>query len=382
MLKAILFCFITPLCAIQLEDLTLEEKVGQLFIAPFAPLREEKHRVDWVHLIEECRVGGLILKASDPKTQLSALDWLQAQSRTLLLVAADAEWGLSMRMTEVPVFPKNQELGKIQDLSLVEEFGREVGREARAVGIHLNLAPCVDVLSNPLNPVIGKRSFGSDSIEVARRGSLVIQGMQQEGVFACAKHFPGHGDTTVDSHRALPVIAHSLEEMQQIDFPPFREAIHANVAAVMTAHIVFPAIDLDLPATLSPKVLSILRNAMHFEGLIITDALNMKALDPFGTPEEIALLAHKAGADLLLYGAHLIPEVDALLCEAIPRAYKRLLEAYQTGELPIERLDQSVKRILQLKNRLEGQKRGELNFDSAMILQAKLADALEKLGDQ
>jgi beta-glucosidase-like glycosyl hydrolase len=318
-------------------QMTLEEKIGQLFMAPACPLRGPEHLEDWQHLIETCHVGSAILKQSDPQTQIAFLQKLQSMAP--ILIAADAEWGLSMRMSQVPLFPRNMTLGAIQNRQLLFEFGYEVGREAKQVGIHLNLAPVADVNTNPQNPVIGNRSFGDDPHKVAECVSQVFRGLEAGGVFACAKHFPGHGDTTVDSHQALPTVK------QLPDLTPFKRAIDEGISAIMTAHILIPGVS--EPMTLSPILRKILREELKFKGLIISDAMNMKAIHH--TPEEAAILARKAGCDILLYGAHLIPEVDALIQETIPRAFQALKEAYLSGELDIQDLDESVERIMKYK---------------------------------
>ncbi len=346
-------CFLFSNALERLNGLTLEEKVGQLFIAPICPQRGEDHWQDWNKLIHDLHIGNAIVKHADPETQITALNRLQSLSRIPLLITADAEWGLAMRMSNTIAFPRNMTLGAIQDLSLLETLGEEIGREARLVGIHMNLAPVIDVNNNPLNPIIHMRSFGENPQEVARRAHAIMTGFQKSNLLACAKHFPGHGDTGIDSHFALPLISGSLSRLETIELPPFQEAIKADIAAIMTAHILVPALDPNLPATLSlPILTNLLRNQLHFRGLIITDALNMKSLSDRYSPEEIALRARAAGADLLLYGDHIFSAVDHLLKDWIPRAYHSLLKAYQDKMLPIDKLNESVLRILTTKEKL------------------------------
>jgi beta-N-acetylhexosaminidase len=333
------------------KSLTLEEKIGQLFMLPACPLLGKDHQSDWALLLDRFRIGNAIVKHSDPVTQVHFLNDLQSASKIPMLIAADAEWGLAMRMKETMAFPKNRPLGSVKNLDLLFQFGAEIGRQAKRVGIHLNLAPVADVNTNPENPIIGMRSFGEDPIQVAKCVSAVIRGMQSEGIGACAKHFPGHGDTVDDSHRTLPLVPHSLERLHQIEFVPFQQAIRDGCLAIMTAHLLVPAIDPYRAATLSPSCLTaILRHELGFEGLIVSDALNMKALAM--TPEEIATLAFQAGCDLLLYGDHIAPRIDKILREDIPRAWTALKRGFEDGSLSIEQLDASVARILRAKERL------------------------------
>jgi len=333
--------------------MTLEEKVGQLFVAPACPLRGEDHWQDWETLLTTCHVGNVIVKQADPKSQVKMLRSFQSRSKLPLLVMADYEWGLAMTMTEVMEFPRNAVLGQLEDVELISQVGQEIARQARGVGVHLNLAPVVDVNNNPLNPIIKTRSFGSDPKRVADCAAAWIRGFQGMGLLACAKHFPGHGDTRVDSHVGLPTIPHSLERLGQVELPPFQRAIDEGVEVVMTGHLLVPALDSEWPATLSRVCLQgVLREKMGFRGLIISDALNMKALTNQYTPEKIAYKAREAGCDLLLYGMHIAPVVDELMREQIPRAYNALLTAYKAEKLPLNELDEAVLRILKAKEKL------------------------------
>lgn len=363
-------------------SMSLEEKVGQLFVAPLCPAREDHHLKDWEAMISESHIGNAILKHSDPNRQIEVLNHLQSLAKIPLLVTADAEWGLAMRMKETIAFPKNMTLGAIEDLPLIEELGEEIGRQARLVGIHMNLAPVVDVNNNPKNPVIHMRSFGDDPAEVSARARAIIRGFQKAGLLSCAKHFPGHGNTAIDSHSDLPIISDLLDS---IELPPFKEAIDSGVSAIMTAHILVPALDPIHPATLSKTILTkLLRDQLHFDGLVITDALNMKALSNRYSPEEIALKAHDAGADLLLYGAHLYEDVEILIHDTIPRAYTALLQAYREGKFPIEKLDRIVDRILSAKKDLPRNLPNNplLNTDSAQMLKERLyQNAIVQIGN-
>lgn len=358
----LLFCLLLPFCSstVNAEDgwaekalskMTLDEKVGQLFVAPACPLAEGEHWEHWKKAIHTWKVGNAIVKQSTPLPQVKFLNRLQRESPWPMLIAADAEWGLAMRMPETIAFPKNGALGRIGDLDLIYAIGQEIGLQAKRVGVYLNLSPVADVNNNPDNPVIGERSFGANPQRVALCVSACIRGLQSSGILACAKHFPGHGDTNIDSHRELPVIAHSKKRLDAVELIPFRQAIEDGVAAIMSAHLLVPCIDIKNPTSLSSRCLTdLLQEEMGFEGLVITDALNMKALN--GSPEEIALAAYRAGSDLLLYGSHLLPEVDSLINEAIPRAITALKNAFLTKELSPKTLDQRVLKILRAKERV------------------------------
>ena len=341
-----IFAFASSLTNAILSEMSLEEKIGQLFVMPACPLEEASHRNRWVELMQTLHIGNAIVKQSDPATQIEFLNYIQEHSKWPLLVVADAEWGLGMRMKDTISFPKNMTLGAIQNRSLLEEFGAEIAREARLVGIHMNLAPVMDINSNPGNLIIHTRAFGDKASLVAECGAHVIRGMEKKGLYTCAKHFPGHGNTDIDSHSGLPLISYFSNELH-----PFKEAISKNVTAIMSAHILVPTLDPDLPATLSyPILTSLLREELSFQGLILTDALNMQALTTHFSTEEIALKAHMAGADLLLYGDHISSKVASLLNDQIPTAYQTLLDFYRNQ--PTEKLDAAVRRILEAKETL------------------------------
>lgn len=336
-----------------LNEMTLDEKIGQLFVAPACALRGEDHMDDWVRIMEECHVGNAILKQGDPISQVKLINRLQGMSKRPLLILADAEWGLAMRMSDTIAFPRNMTLGAIADLDLIYEVGREIGRQAKRVGIHINLAPVADVNNNPLNPIIHMRSFGENPEKVACCVSAFSKGMQEAGVIACAKHFPGHGDTSVDSHRDLPVIPHSLERLEKVEFVPFKRAIDEGIGALMSAHLYLPALDQVYPTSLSGVVLqTIAREHLGFKGLIISDALNMRALTNSYSVERVIFLARNAGCDLLLYGDHIDPHVNQIMREAIPNAFQTLKQAYRDKNLNLAELDKSVLRILEAKERM------------------------------
>lgn len=361
-----------------LQEMSLEEKVGQLFIAPVCPLHLESHLEELKELVEQLHLGGIIVKQSDGYGPGKYLNALQRISKRPLLMVGDVECGLSMTMKGSPIFPCNMTLGAIRDLGLLVEMGEEIGREIRQVGIHMSLGPVVDVNCNPKNPIIHMRSFGDRADEVAQRSVAMMRGMKRGGVLTCIKHFPGHGDTLTDSHFSLPVIPHSMDRLKAMELVPFQSGIGASTDAVMSAHILLPALD-SVPATLSyPITTSLLRGELGFGGLVITDALNMRALTTHYTTEEIVVKSHAAGADLLLYGNHIFSDVEILLRETIPKAYRALLAAYQKGTFPVARLDESVLRILQAKAQFDSwlvDEMPHLHTDQAIDLAQRLYEA-------
>ncbi len=321
-------------------QMSVEEKVGQLFIVPGCPERKDYHLQDLHHLFHERHVGGMILKQG---TSQSYREFFASLEMPIPIIrVGDAEWGISMRVTDAVKFPRNLTLGAIQDLSLIKKFGHQVGWECRQVGIDINLAPVADTNTNPLNPIIGTRSFGDVTERVAKLVSIVIKAMQEEGTLACAKHFPDHGDVTVDSHKDLPSTrVRSLEA--------FEAAVHSRVGALLTAHLL---VDEEVVTFSHKLVHELVREKMKFDGLLITDALNMKAITNYTKPGKAALDALKAGHDLLLYGDHLSEKVDTLLKTDIPEAIDQIVQAVKSGEYSESLLDTHVVRIIKTKQQL------------------------------
>ncbi len=322
------------------QTLTTREKIGQLFSIRVHSNWRTSQLLEVEKLIQQYHVGGLTFFQGGPYRQTRLSNRYQQLSRIPLLIALDAEWGLGMRLDSTISFPHQMTLGAIQDDSLIYEMGREVGRQCRRIGTHINFAPVVDVNINPNNPVIGDRSFGENKDNVARKGTAYMLGMQKEGLIANAKHFPGHGDTDQDSHYTLPIIRHSKSRLENIELYPFRKLIEKGLMSTMVAHLQIPSLDSTpgRPTTLSPKVVSqLLRNDMGFEGLIVTDALDMKGAVKNATPGEVAVLSFLAGNDVLL-----IPN-------NVPLAYNSIQRALQIGRISMEALDQRVKRILKAK---------------------------------
>ena len=340
-----------------LESLSLEEKVAQLMmpilIGDFTPSGSAAgQRVR--ALVEEHQVGGIIISVGSPIEVAAKLNWLQTLSDLPLLIGSDLEAGAGFRFDGVlhaPTniwlggatrFPALMALGASGDPGMAYEMGRVTALEARAIGVHVPFAPVLDVNNNPENPVINVRAIGEDPEQVAVLGSAFVRGVQDHGAIATAKHFPGHGDTGIDSHISLPVISVSRERMDSVELHPFRRAVDAGLGAIMTAHITVPEITgASIPATLAPAVLTdLLRDEMQFRGLVFTDAMDMGAVDRMFDRGEAAVRALEAGADVIL----MPPDLAA--------ARQGIVAAVLSGRLPEERVDRSVLRILRAKENL------------------------------
>ena len=330
-----------------IAEMTIEEKVGQLIMVGFeGPQANEAIETH----IRERLVGGVVLfsrNIQSPQQTAELTNELQrlasGTARQIpLFIGIDQEGGWVIRLKEgATVLPGNMALGATDSTELAERAGEITAVELAAVGVNLNFAPVMDVNNNPQNPVIGRRSFGESPELVSRLGVAYIHGLQHNGVLATAKHFPGHGDTTVDSHFYLPTVSHDQERIHALELKPFRAAIDADVAAIMTAHIVYPAFDADRPATLSPAILTdLLRKELGFDGLLITDAMEMKAIDARYQSGEAAVMAVEAGADIVL-----ALQTPAKQLEV----FDTLLSAVKSGRISPARLDQSVERILKSK---------------------------------
>lgn len=299
----------TPWADATIATMTLEEKIAQCFM-PAVPVKISDEQIAIVEdYLKRYPLGGVFLDgAGTIEQQVALINRLQKASKVPLLVGQDLEFGPAMRLTDGMQWPFSTTFGAVQDHELVYRAGLAMGRQARALGVHVAAAPVVDINSNPKNPIINIRSFGATREIVIPRALAMIRGLEDGGVLSCIKHFPGHGDTFLDSHKALPVIKHTRQRMFDVELAPFQAAIDEGASVVMTGHLSVPAFDASgTPATLSPLLIQdLLQHTMHFEGLIMTDALVMKALPNVG-PLEINLRALQAGHDLLIY-ADAIPE--------------------------------------------------------------------------
>lgn len=281
------------------NQLSMDERIGQLFmpVVDGSDSERNKKRID--ELLENQHIGGILFYKSTPDNQAELTNYAQRESKVPLMISLDGEWGLAMRIANTTRFPRNMMLGAIQNDSLLYYYGLEVARQCKLMGIHVNFAPSIDVNSNPANPVIGTRSFGENAEKVAKQGIIYSKGLEAGGIMAVAKHFPGHGDTSTDSHKMLPLIAHSRERLDSIELKPFREYINSGLSGIMVAHLDIPALDSKKqPSSLSEKITTeLLQNELGFSGLIFTDGLQMKGVS--GEPD-YCVRALLAGNDILV----------------------------------------------------------------------------------
>ncbi|WP_179010035.1 glycoside hydrolase family 3 N-terminal domain-containing protein [Winogradskyella forsetii] len=335
------------------NSMSVEEKIGQLFMVQVFSDKGRAHENDIAKLITDQHIGGLIYSKGGPVRQAKLNNELQAASKIPLLIGMDAEWGLSMRLDSTYAFPWNMTLGAISDNKLVEQTGRQIGEHCKRLGVHFNFAPAVDINTNPKNPIIGNRSFGEDRDNVTEKGLAFMKGMQSAGTLANAKHFPGHGDTEADSHLELPTVNFSAKRIDSVELYPYRKLINEGLASVMVAHLNVPSLEArrGFPSSLSKHIVTdILKGQLGFNGLIFTDALTMKGaadyvekgVDGTGTKSlvkggEIDLMAFLAGNDVML------------MSEDPEKGIAKFVEAYKNKTITEKRLAHSVKKILMAK---------------------------------
>ncbi|MDR2424898.1 MAG: serine hydrolase [Prevotellaceae bacterium] len=324
--------------------LSERDRLAQLFMMPAYSNLDAKHENSIRKLVGEYKIGGLIFFQGTPEKQIALTNAYQALASVPLLIGMDAEWGAGMRLGKVPDFPRQMALGAIADNNLVYELGAAIARQCKLLGVHLNFAPVVDINNNPNNPVINFRSFGENSGNVAEKGVALMKGMQDNGVIACAKHFPGHGDTEADSHKSLPVMNHSRERLDSVELKPFVRLVEEGVAMTMIGHLYAPALEADgeaeLPASISKNVITqLLRNEMMFQGLIISDALNMNGVKDHAAGKNVAVEALKAGHDILLMPF----DVETNILE--------IEKAVESGKLKQADIDSKCRKVLTLKYR-------------------------------
>ena len=338
-----------------ISKMTLEEKIGQMFQVGFVGTKVTSEISE---MIKDYHVGGIIyfrrnikslIQVSNLSNELQVLSINQRMGLPLI-ISTDQEGGIVHRLIGGTHFPGSMVLGATKNVELAKRMGQAIAKELKTLGINMDFAPVLDVNCNSLNPVIGVRSFGEDPFWVAKLGVAFIKGVQAEGVIACGKHFPGHGDTVADSHLTLPVVKHDRNHLEKVEFYPFMQAIQAGVDSIMTAHVCFPSIEPkeDIPATLSYNVLTnLLRKELGYTGIIITDCMEMKAIaDGFGTSEG-AIMSIKAGSDIVLVSHSINKQKQAI---------EMVIEAVRKGEISEERINQSVLRILKLKGKRIGLK--------------------------
>ena len=323
-----------------MAELSLPEKAGQLLMAAVPAQMDKVTKKQVRDLAKKYKIGGLLFAQGTAEEQVMLTNLAQKTSKVPLLIGFDGEWGLSMRLKNVPDFPRNAALGCITDNQMIENYGREVARELKELGVHVNFAPVADVNTNPLNPVINVRSFGEDPVWVAEKVVAYGRGLESGGVLAVVKHFPGHGDTDLDSHRTLPVLRHDKERMDSVELYPFREAIRAGLGGVMVGHLQTPAYEKNdrLPSSLSAAVITdLLKGQMGFGGLVFSDALDMRGVTR--VPGYV-VKALKAGNDVLLV------QYDA------PKAWLEVMEAIKNGELTEEEINERCRKVLECKYQL------------------------------
>ncbi|MCP4483001.1 MAG: serine hydrolase [Flavobacteriaceae bacterium] len=319
------------------NSMSIHEKVGQLFMVDVFS-KDSKDKTDLINsLIKDYHIGGIIFSKGGPVRQAKLSNQYQKISKTPLLMAMDAEWGLAMRLDSTFAYPWNMTLGAIADNKIVYDIGKQIGAHVKRMGMHINFSPVVDINTNPNNPIIGNRSFGEDRDNVTNKALAYMRGMQSTGILANAKHFPGHGDTDLDSHKILPTISFTKKRLDSIELHPYKRLFQEGLSSVMVAHLNVPALEKrkNFPSSISKAIVTdLLQDDLNFQGLIFTDALNMKGASNFKKPGEIDLAAFLAGNDVLL------------ISESIPKAHQLIVEAIRKGKISEERLSRSVKKIL------------------------------------
>ena len=362
------------------KSLTQDEKLGQLFITALYTNKDQNH-INFVRqLVNKEKIGGIILMQDNAAQEIDLVNEFQASSGVPLLIGMDAEWGLYQRIATAHKFPWAITLGAIQDDKLVYEMASKIANDAKRMGVNWDFAPVVDVNTNPSNPIIGNRSFGSDVQNVIRKGLAYTNGLQDNGVLAAIKHFPGHGDTDKDSHLDLPVIKHNIDRLNNIELAPFKALMDKNVGGVMVAHLYVPALESKsgVPASVSYSIITdLLKKKFGYKGLIITDALNMGAVASRYKAGELDKKAFAAGNDIMLFS------------QGVSDGKKLIQQAIDNGEISQSRIEESVKKILLTKYYLglpnfkkisTNNINNDLNNESHALLSEKLyANALTLL---
>jgi beta-N-acetylhexosaminidase len=323
-----------------LNTLSLNDKIEQLFTIKVFPNGNKANFNEINDLICNYKVGGICFFKGNPTVQVNWLNYWQQYATVPILVSIDGEWGVSMRYDSTIVYPRQLTLGAIQNDSLIYQMGEAIGKECKRLGIHVNFAPVADINSNPNNPVIGSRSFGENKIQVAEKASLYMAAMQNQGIIACAKHFPGHGDTDTDSHQELPQINHSAETIDTLDLYPFKKLFSEGLKSVMVAHLNIPALDTakGSVSSLSGNIVTgLLKEKLNFKGLVFSDALDMKGVSSANKPGEAEIKALLAGIDMLILPQDLSKAIDSIR------------KAVETKKIPQELIDQKCLKILKYK---------------------------------
>ncbi len=319
--------------------MSLDEKIGQLFMPFIASDNTAENKAKINNLLNKLHIGNFFFLKGQPSDEQALNNFIQINAKYPVITAIDAEWGLAMRLDSTARFPWNMTLGAIQNDSIIYEIGRRIGQQTRNAGFQMNFSPVVDINTNPANPIIGNRSFGEDKQNVARKAYMMMRGLQEAAILTTAKHFPGHGDTSQDSHKTLPSVNFDFNRIQNVELYPYKKLIPTGLTGVMVAHLKVPGLEfLGLPTTLSRRVVNdLLKENLGFEGLVITDAMSMKGVADYVPSGDADLQAFLAGNDILLGTIEL------------EKAVGQIKKAYKTGLISEKRLAYSVKKILMAK---------------------------------
>ena len=322
------------------DSLSQDEKLGQLFIVALYTNKDENHITQVRNIVTNDKIGGLILMQDDAAREINLVNEFQQKSKIPLMIGMDAEWGLYQRIAKAHKFPWAMTLGAIQDKNLIYQMAAKIAEDCKRMGINWDFAPVVDVNTNPNNPIIGNRSFGSEVSNVTQSALSYSNGLQDNNILAAIKHFPGHGDTNTDSHLDLPVVSHNLERLNSIELAPFKALMDKGIGGVMVAHLYVPILESGkgIPASVSKNIITgLLKEKFGYKGLIITDALNMGAVANKYKPGELDALAFKAGNDIMLFS------------QGVAEGKKLIQKAIDNGEISQARVEESVKKILLTK---------------------------------
>lgn len=322
------------------NSLSQDEKLGQLFIVALYTNKDDNHISQVRNIVVNDKIGGLILMQDDAAKEINLVNEFQQKSKIPLMIGMDAEWGVYQRIAAAHKFPWAMTLGAIQDKNLIYQMAAKIAEDCKRMGINWDFAPVVDVNTNPNNPIIGNRSFGSEVNNVISSALAYSNGLQDHNILAAIKHFPGHGDTSTDSHLDLPVVSHSLDRLNTIELAPFKALMNKGIGGVMVAHLYVPSLESGkgIPASVSKNIITgLLKEKLGYQGLIITDALNMGAVANKYNPGELDAMAFKAGNDIMLFS------------QGVAEGKKLIQKAIDNGEIPQSRVEESVKKILLTK---------------------------------
>lgn len=364
------------------NSLSQDQKLGQLFIVALYTNKGEDHISNVRRIVEQEQIGGLILMQDDAAREITLVNEFQSKSKVPLMIGMDAEWGLFQRIAAAHKFPWAMTLGAIQDKNLITQMAAKIAEDSRRMGINWDFAPVVDVNTNPDNPIIGNRSFGSEVQNVVNSALAYSSGLQDNRILAAIKHFPGHGDTNTDSHLDLPVVAHDFQRLNDVELAPFKALMDKGIGAVMVAHLYVPALEKEkgVPASVSKNIITgLLKEKYGYKGLIITDALNMGAVAKRYKPGELDALAFKAGNDIMLFS------------EGVKEGKRLIQQAIDNKEISQTRVEESVKKILLTKyflglDKYEPRNPENINYDlnndsHKTLVQNLYANALTLLKD-